>query len=182
MPITLPVASFGPSKTVFASKCIAVFTSKNGVVTNIISKVGQIATKQSTVECLFPGTDNIMRPQRSCMKDAEERFELVDMENVDDVLTFMGGFTGSHRLCSCVLWICEQDDPTGTSVRYRTNAFLCSVTVKGGTTKYGGGDFAKISLDILSLEPTRIVFNPNASDGSGASGFSDGFSDGFGGT
>lgn len=162
MSLTLPAVSFNPAATIYGSKVIVVFTPSVGSPINIIAKVADAAYKYSTVEAMFPGTDNVLRPQRSCSKDAEERYELVEMEDVDVVLQFMGGFTGAHKVGTAMIYVCEQDDPTGTSVREKSDAFPCSITVKPGTTKFGGGDFAKIALSILSLKPSPVVWTPNA--------------------
>ena len=162
MPIVLPTATFDPTKTIFGSRVYAVFSPTVGTPFTILAKVADAVYKQSTVEAQFPGTDGTLRPQRSCMKDAEERFELVDMEDVDSVLLNFGGLTGRHITGTCVLWICEQDDPTGTSVREKSNAFKCAASVKAGTLKFGGGDFSKITISILSIDPAPVVFTPNA--------------------
>jgi hypothetical protein len=103
-----------------------------------------------------------MRPDKQSTKEAEEAFEMVDIEEVDTVLLSMGGFTAKNITGTCTLWICDQNDPSGTSVREKSTTFACSATVKAGTTKFGGGDFSKMSVHILSLANAPVTFTANA--------------------
>ena len=133
-----------------------------GALFNVVAKVGDLAVKQTTKERKVPGTDNVNRNDRQAIVDSEEFVDLVDLEEIDNILTNFGGFTPVNKTGTCTLYVCDQNDPTGTSVRLKSNAFKCSVTVKSGTTKLGGGDFSKASLHILSIDPAGITFTPNA--------------------
>jgi hypothetical protein len=162
MTLVLPTAPFDPLKTIFGSKVIVVFTPSSGTAFNVAGKAGDFIYKQTTVERHVPGTDVVLRADRQCIKDAEEKFEVVDIEEIDDVLTNFGSFTANHKFGTAVIWIMDQDDPAGTSVRLKSRSFKCSVTVKSGTTKFGGGDFAKTTIVFFSTDPAGISFTPNA--------------------
>jgi hypothetical protein len=162
MPITIPTAPFSAAQTIFGAKVIAVITPTGGSAFNVAAKVLDFAYKTTPVERSIPGTDYLIRPDRQTVKEAREEFTLTDIEEIDQFITNMGSFTGINKMGVCVLWIIDQNDPTGTSVRLKSNSFAMSIKVKDGTTKFGGGDFAKASYTILSLSPAGIVWTPNA--------------------
>lgn len=162
MPIVLPTAPFDPAKTIFGSKVIAVFTPTSGTAFNIPAKVGDYIYKSTEVMRKVPDSQGINRPDRVDISEAEERLELVDLEEVDDVIANMGGFAVKNKQGTVVIWVLDQDDPTGTSVRLKSDSFPCSIKVKDGTTKFGGGDHSKVSLSLLSLKAGAIVWTPNA--------------------
>jgi hypothetical protein len=164
MPLTLPTASFSAAQTIFGAKVIVDFTPTGGAVTHIACKLVDLANKSATVERHVPGTDMVSRPDRQATKEASETFELVDIEEIDAVLTFMTSFSAKNQTGVATIWVIDQNDNTATSVRLKSEVgFKASLKVKDGTTKFGGGDFSKVSLTLLSLADHGIVFTPNAS-------------------
>jgi hypothetical protein len=136
--------------------------STGGTPINIPCKMTELANKTETTERQVPGTDGVMRPDRQMTKSAREEFSLTDIEEIDSVLTNFTSFTGLNRLGTCVLWVMDQTDQAGVSVRLKSAPFPCSLIVKSGTTKFGGGDFTKVSILLLSLAPAGVVWTVNA--------------------
>jgi hypothetical protein len=134
----------------------------NGTPFNIAGKVGDLVYKTGAIERMVPGADLVMRPDRQATKEAKEDFTIVDIEEIEALLTNLVSFSPAARTGTCVLWIIDQNDPTATSVRLKSNLFLCALSPKDGTTKFGGGDFSKYSIEITSLDPAGIVWTPNA--------------------
>ncbi|MDX2187799.1 MAG: hypothetical protein SFV32_12760 [Opitutaceae bacterium] len=163
MPITLPAVNFDQAKTVFGNAVRFVFTpDAGGSPLLFIAKVANFQYKTSTTMRNVPGADGISRPDRENIKEASESFDLEEIEELDDVISKLGGFTPRPKKGTGVIWITDQDDPTGTSVRLKSDAFKCSIRVKDGSTKFGGGEYSKTSIHVQSLKNDQITFTPNA--------------------
>jgi len=154
-----PVVSFDPTKTAYIGKSKAVFTPTGGAAVNIIGKLVDCDFKTDIVERKVPDANGVLRADRIVGKDAQEHFIFADLEEVDQVLTIMGGLTGVKK-GTVQLFAKDPDDAVNT-VKYLTDVFACTVIVKG-PTKLGGGDFSKMSLVFMSTKGSAVTITTNA--------------------
>ena len=152
-------AAVGPT---LVNSTITTAGSTGGTAINIAAKIADYVYKTDVVERQIAGADGVMRPDRQMVKGAREEFVLTDIEEIDFLLTNFPGFTGINKNGTCQLWISDQTDQAGVSVRLKSVAFACSLTIKSGSTKFGGGDFSKYSITILSLSGAPVTFTINS--------------------
>jgi hypothetical protein len=154
------LSNFDKTKTVKGAYARIDFTPAGGVLTKLSCKIIDADGKLTTVMLKEPGADGILRNVDDVPVEATEKLTAVDVEEIDSILTIMGGITG-HLKGTATAYIRDPRDADGV-VKYKTNTFACSVKRADGAIRMGGADFSKTSLDFENLSGAKITFTTAA--------------------
>lgn len=158
-------STFDKTKTAAATWARLDFTPAGGSVKKISCKIADFDGKLTTLMLKQPGADAIVRDVDELPMEASESITLTDIEEMDEVLAVLGSLTGFLK-GTAILYIRDPRDDTAT-VRYALTAaagaaFDCSLKRVDGSTKFGGGDFAKNSLICVNLSGEALVWGAAA--------------------
>jgi hypothetical protein len=160
------VSSFDKTKTAAGSWARLDFTPTGGSLVKISCKVADIGGKLSTLMLKQPGPDAIARAVDEVPLEADEDITLTDIEEIDAVLAVLGASLTGFKKGTAKLYIRDPRDDI-TKVRFMLTkaagaAFECSLKRVDGSTKFGGGDFAKNSLVCTNLSGAALVWGATA--------------------
>jgi len=148
-----PTTPFDSTKITFGVKTFAVFTPTGESAVNFVGKLLDDEYKLETVDRKVPDANGVLR--------ADESFTLVDLEEIDEIIAAVA--KTAIVAGSVQLFICDPADAVNT-VRWLSDAFSCTMHVKSGTSKFGGGDYAKMSLTFVSNKGSAgpVTWTPKA--------------------
>ncbi len=161
--------SFDKTKAVNARFARLDFTpAAGGGVVKISCKMIDPDSKLTTSVLKQPGADDIIREVDEVAVESEETLTLVDIEEIDTVITALGGLNGLVK-GTALAYVRDPRDVTGASgkVRYCISgtggaAFACSLRRPDGAVRMGGNDWAKTSLLVRNLSGAKLSFTAAA--------------------
>jgi hypothetical protein len=171
MPLTL-TSTFDPTKTVNSRRQRVDFTPTGGSIVKISCKVLDVDSKLTTSILKQPGTDDLIRDVAEVAVEAEETITLVDIEEIDAVLSALTGLNGLV-LGVAKAYVKDPRDASAAVVRYSITGaagatFACSLRRPDGAVKFGGNDYSKTSLLLRNLSGAKLVFNIGAASPDGS--------------
>jgi hypothetical protein len=131
----MPTTAFDITKAANIRKCFAVFTPTGGIAVTIVGKIAKLHGETTVLERKIPDASGINRPDFHAPLEGDESVEFSDIEEVDTILTLIGGLTGLPR-GSVQIFLRDPRDAVNT-VRYLSDAFACAVQ-RGGDIQGGG--------------------------------------------
>ena len=156
--------SFDTTKTVNARWTRVDFTPTGGSVVKLSCKLLDPDSKLTTQILKQPsGTDDINRDVDEVATGSEDTFALVDIEEIDTVLTTLGGLNGLVK-GAAVIYVKDPRDAAG-KVKYSVAIASCSLRRNDGAMRIGG-DWSKTTLLLRSLTGDKLTWTiaPNAPD------------------
>ncbi|MBL9187926.1 MAG: hypothetical protein JNK23_10635 [Opitutaceae bacterium] len=152
MPLT---KTFDPTKTAHIRWARFDFTPTSGSLVSISAKVVDLESKVTTAVLKQPGAGELNRNVDEVTLEVEESFTLVDLEEIDVVLSVLGGLSGIKKGAG-ILWLKDPRDAAG-KVKYKISLTACSVKRTDGAIKFGGGEWAKSGLVVTNLSGTELT-------------------------
>ena len=147
--------SFDPSKAVNARWSRVDFTPTGGSVVKISCKLLDPDSKLTTQILKQPGADDLNRDVAEVATEAEDTFALVDIEEIDTILSALGGLNGLKQ-GAAVLYVKDPRDAAG-KVRYTVTLSACSLRRNDGAMRIGG-DWSKTTLLLRSLTGDKLTW------------------------
>lgn len=158
MPV-LPTTAFDKTKAAFIRKSYAVFTPTGLSAITIVGKVSDIMGDLTVVDLKQPDAKGVNRPVRHAPSEAVESVVIKDLEDIDTVLSTLGGLTEMKVGKVQFFWV-DPSDAAG-KVRLMSDEFDCAC-VRGGTITTGGEWLKNPELKFLSEKLGPITITPNA--------------------
>ena len=159
MPLVLPATTYDKTKALKARKLIVIFTPTGGAAVNFIGKLADLKGETTVIDSKFPGSDGINRAVDHMATEGVESIVIKDLEDVETVLTAVGGLTGLKFGTAEAFFIDPHD--AALKVRYATDVFPCCMQ-RAGNIEVGGGWSKNPTLEFLSEKAGPITFTPNA--------------------
>ncbi len=168
MPTLTLTPSFDKTKTVNARWARFDFTAAGGALVAISCKMIDFDSKLETAVLKQPGADDLIHDADEVEVGVEETITLVDIEEIDLVLTALGGLNGLKKGVGKA-YVRDPRDAKGAAgkVRYLVSAtgsadFACSLRRPDGAVRMGGADFSKTSLTVRNLSGAKLLWTANA--------------------
>lgn len=152
-----PTTAFDATKIARLVKAFAVFTPTGGAAVTIVGKVVDLDGKTTVIDRKIPDSAGINRADSHFATEAEESVTLTDIEEIDTILTLIGGLTGLPR-GSVQFFLIDPRDAANT-VRYLSDAFACAVQ-RDGTIKGDNAVSKNPTLKFLSEKSGAITWTP----------------------
>lgn len=136
------------------------FTPAGGALVKISGKIFEPDSKVQTVMLKQPGADDALHPVDEVLLEVEESIVVADIEEIDTVLSVLGGLNGLVKGTAKIYLRDPRDAADKT--KYLLSgaagaAFDCSVKRPDGAIRMGGTDFSKTSLVVTNLSGARLV-------------------------
>ena len=160
MPTIQLTPTFDPTKAIHSRRQRFDFTPANGSLVKISCKMIDLESKLTTSVLKQPGLDDILRDVAEVAVENEETITLVDVEEIDTIMTALGGVNGLVQGTG-ILYVKDPRDATG-QVKFTLSAaagaaFACSIRRPDGAVRIGGVDWSKTSLLIRNLSGAKLV-------------------------
>jgi hypothetical protein len=133
-----------------------------GAATKISSRMLDIEGKLTTQTFKAPSaTDDVNRDVTEFAVEAEDIITLVDVEEIDTVITALGGLN-ELKMGTALIYITDPRDSSG-KVRATLSgaagaAFACSLKRADGAIRIGGQEWSKTSLVLRNLSGAKLVW------------------------
>ena len=147
--------TFDKTKTVAARWARVDFTPTGGSVVKLSGKLLDVDAKITTAVLKQPGTDDLNHAVDEVAVEMDESVTLVDIEEIDAILSLLGGFNGFAK-GAAVVYVKDPRDAAG-KVKYTIPSFACSVKRPDSAIRMGGQDFSKSSLVFTNLSGAKLV-------------------------
>lgn len=159
MPTLTP--TFDPTKGINSRRQRFDFTPSGGALVKISCKMIDPEQKLTTSVLKQPGSDDINRDVAEVAIDAEETITLVDVEEIETIITQLGGLNGLIQGTG-TLYVKDPRDAAGKVKAIISGAagaaFACSIKRPDGAIRIGGQDWSKTSLLIRNLSGAKLVW------------------------
>jgi len=153
----MPLAStFDKTKTAKPIRSLIVFDPEGAAVAVSIScKILDVDSKLTTVMLKQPGPDDLNHSVDEIGTDVDESMTLVDIEEIDLLITTLGGMQGIVK-GSAQVYVRDPRD-AASKVKYHIPITYCSLKRADGAVRFGGGEFSKVSLILTNLQGSKLV-------------------------
>lgn len=164
MSLTL-LPTFDATKTVTSRRQRFDFTPASGTAVKISCKSIDLGGKLTTAILKQPGADDINRDVAEVPLDAEDLITLKDIEEIDVVLTLLGGLN-ALKVGTGIAYVKDPRDATSV-VKYSVTgpagaAFACTIKRPDDALTMGGADFSKTSLIVRNISGHALAVNSAA--------------------
>ncbi|MDE2105149.1 MAG: hypothetical protein KGL39_48425 [Patescibacteria group bacterium] len=156
----MPTTAFDITKAAKIYKVFAVYTPTGGSPVTFVGKMSNIHAATTIFAREIPDANGVLRADSHFAQSAEEYVDLTDIEEIDALLSALGGLTGLSR-GTVQMFFCDARDAVNT-VRYLTDAWACAV-LRDGDIKTGDTNSVSKNptLRFLSEKSGPITFTPN---------------------
>ncbi len=153
----MPTTAFDSSKIARIVKSFAVFTPTGGSPVTIPGKVFEADGKTTVIDRKTPDAAGILRADFHAATEATEDYIMSDIEEIDTILSVIGGFTGMAS--GTVQFFLRDPRDAANRVRLLSESFSCSV-IRDGSVKFDNTVSKNPSLKFMSEKAGAVTWTP----------------------